>query len=59
MAPARGAALPKKNMKRQKPRRNGVKRWGKKSLGHAQCHLVNGTGRREEHKMLRHHAFAR
>ncbi len=24
-----------------------------------QCHLVNGTGRREEHKMLRHHAFAR
>jgi hypothetical protein len=29
MAPARGAALPKKNIKRQKPRRNGVKRWGK------------------------------
>ena len=25
----------------------------------SQCHLVNGTGRREEHKMLRHHAFAR
>jgi len=24
-----------------------------------QCHLVNGTERREEHKMLRHHAFAR
>ncbi len=24
-----------------------------------QCHLVNGTGRREEHKKLRHHAFAR
>ena len=24
-----------------------------------QCHLINDTGRREEHKMLRHHAFAR
>ena len=28
------------------------------SMG-TQCHLVNGTGRREEHKMLRYHAFAR
>ena len=34
-------------------------RYFMKNLRFFQCHLVNGSGRREEHKMLRHHAFAR